>query len=106
MSPTSPVAIPTKRTRPATATSPTGSEGRTRSIRLLQEVRAHAKHTSPTGSEGRTQSIRVLQEVKGAALALVLVAACSLLTACPAWAARSIDYFYIDASEGGGSGGH
>ena len=42
----------------------------------------------------------------GAWLALALVSAWSLLGAPPARAARAIDYLYIDASEGGGSGGH
>ena len=42
----------------------------------------------------------------GARLALALFAAWSLLGASPARAARAIDYLYIDASEGGGSGGH
>jgi hypothetical protein len=44
--------------------------------------------------------------VKGTPTALALVAALSFLAAAPARAARQIDYLYIDASEGGGSGGH
>src|SRR5262249_9407515 len=54
---------------------------------------------------GHSQGIRVRQEVKGAA-ALALVAVLGLFSVPPARAAREIDYLYIDASEGGGSGGH
>ena len=42
--------------------------------------------------------------MKGASAAFALVAA--LVLAAPARAALEIDYLYIDASEGGGSGGH
>jgi hypothetical protein len=44
--------------------------------------------------------------VTGRSAALVFVAALVLFAAAPASAAPEIDYLYIDASEGGGSGGH
>jgi hypothetical protein len=44
--------------------------------------------------------------VTGTRAALLLAAVLSLFPAPPALAAREIAYLYIDASEGGGSGGH
>src|SRR5262249_37445215 len=79
-------------------------EGR-RDRRGARHLRQEPRGGRPEEGSRHPPGIRVGQEVKGAS-ALPLAAVFALLVASPAGAARQIDYLYVDASEGGGSGGH